>query len=535
MQQVRNVREANMNGLKGYANLATKFALAGVPAMILNAMLWGDDEEYEELSDYVKQSYWIVGKYGDGNFIRIPKGRMVTVIQESFNQMKNAITGDDEADLGQFLEVMATNIAPNNPIENNVLSPIIGAVTNKAWYGDDLVPTRLQNVPAEEQYDESIDKLSIALGQKLGISPYKINYVLDQYSGGIGDTLLPMMTPQAETSSDSIGSKLIAPLTSKFGVDSVMKNQNTSDLYTLSEELTTKANSSKATDEEILQNKFINSVKSEMNELYKAKRELQNSDIPDSEKYNQVREIQKQINDMAKEATDSYKDVTVNSNYSNVAGKEYYKNNKGEWASVREEEVADLQELNMSDEDKNTYFKTKSEISKIVGTVNDSKEQITIDDEDSEEYKNAVSLLNSEKKESIVNKIVGSGLKDKEKAYLYKKFYNSDTVDTMVNTGISVDDYLVYTTKEFKADYNYKGNAISGSRKNKVVNYVNSLEMTIPQKAILIKSTNTFKFNDYNNDIVSYVSNLDLEYKEKVKLLKDLDMTVTNDGTVKWK
>ena len=105
----------------------------------------------------------------------------------------------------------------------------------------------------------------------------------------------------------------------------------------------------------------------------------------------------------------------------------------------------------------------------------------------------------------------------------------------MVNTGISVDDYLVYTTKEFKADYNYKGNAISGSRKNKVVSYVNSLEMSIPQKAILIKSTNTFKFNDYNNDIVSYVSDLDLEYKEKVKLLKDLDMTVTDDGTVKWK
>ena len=74
-------------------------------------------------------------------------------------------------------------------------------------------------------------------------------------------------------------------------------------------------------------------------------------------------------------------------------------------------------------------------------------------------------------------------------------------IDTIVSSGINVDDYLIYTTMEFKADYNSKGNAISGSRKNKVINYVNGLNLSIPQKAILIKSTNTFKFNDYNYDI----------------------------------
>lgn len=534
MQQVRNVREAHANGLKGYANLVAKFALAGVPAMILNGLLWGDDEEYEELSDYVKQSYWIVGKYGDGNFIRIPKGRMITVVQEGLNQMKNLATGDDEADLGQFLEILGNNIAPNNPIENNVLSPIIQAVTNKTWYGGDLVPTRLQDVPAEEQYDESIDKLSIAIGQATGISPYKINYVLDQYSGGVGDVVLPMMTQQAEGGKDDLASNLLAPLTNKFTVDSTMKNQNVNDLYDLTDKITTKANSSKATDEDILQNKYLNAVKSEMNELYKQKREIQNSNLPDSQKYNQVREIQDQINTMAKEATDKYKDVTVKSNYSIAGGKEYYKNNKGEWVSVREKEAADLNEMSMSVSEKNTYFKTKSAISKIVGVVEDSKDDITIEDEDSEEYKDAVKYLNSEKKADIVNKVINSGLADNQKAYLYKKFYNTDTIDTIVNSSVSVDDYLIYTTKEFEADYNSKGNAISGSRKNKVINYVNELEMTIPQKAILIKSTNTFKFNDYNNDIVSYVDELDIDYKDKVKILKKLDMTVDSDGTISW-
>lgn len=535
MQQVRNVREAHANGLKGYANLASKFALAGVPAMILNSLLWGDDEDYEELSDYVKQSYWIVGKYGDGNFIRIPKGRMVTVVQEALNQMTNLVTGNDEADLGQFLEIVGNNIAPNNPIENNILSPLIQAVTNKTWYGGDLVPTRLQDVPTEEQYDESTDKLSIAIGQATGISPYKINYVLDQYTGGVGDVFLPMMTQQAEGGKDDLVSNLIAPLTNKFTVDSTMKNQSVTDLYDLSEELTTKANSSKATDEDILRNKYVYSVKSEMNELYKQKREIQNSDISDSQKYNQVREIQDQINTMAKTALNDYDDMITESNYADVGGIEYYKNNEGQWKKINyEKEAKDLNEMNMSVSEKNTYFKTKNEINKIVGIVEDSKDDITIEDEDSEEYKEAIKYLSSEKKEDIVNKVINSGLADNQKAYLYKKYYNTDTIDTIVNASISVDDYLIYTTKEFKADLNSKGNAISGSRKKKVINYINGLEMTIPQKAILIKSTNTFKFNDYNNDIASYVNDLDLEYKDKVKILKKLDMTVDSDGSIYW-
>jgi len=256
--------------------------------------------------------------------------------------------------------------------------------------------------------------------------------------------------------------------------------------------------------------------------------------LPDSEKYEQVREIQEQINYMAKAATRDYEDMDVRSNYADVGGVEYYKNNDGEWTKVREEEASELNELGMSYSTKNTYFKTKNEISAIVGDTKELKEQLGIEDEDSDEYKEAVSSLDSGKKEDIVEKVIGSGLNDREKAYLYKKFYNSNTIDTMVETGISVDDYLVYTTKEFKADYNNKGKAISGSRKNKVINYVNSLDMDIPQKAILIKSTNTFKFNDYNNAIVEYVGGLNIDYNDKVKILKDLDMTVDSDGNVYW-
>lgn len=509
MQQVRNVREAHANGLKGYANLASKFALAGVPAMILNAMLWGDDEEYEELSDYVKQSYWIVGKYGDGNFIRIPKGRMITVVQEALNQMTNLVTGNDEADLSQFLEIVGNNIAPNNPIENNVLAPFIQAATNKTWYGGDLVPTRLQDVPAEEQYDESIDKLSIAIGQATGISPYKINYVLDQYTGGVGDVFLPMMTQQAEGGKDDLLSNLIAPLTNKFTVDSTMKNQSVSDLYDLSEELTVKANSSKATDEDILKNKYVNSVKSEMNELYKEKREIQNSDLSDSEKYNQVREIQDQINTMAKEATTNYENVTKKNNYATVGNKEYYLKNDT-WTKVNNDELTDLNNLGMNITDKGTYFNLKSEISEIKDSTTENK------------------------KAAIATTIRDTDFTDEQKAYVYGKNYSSDeTLDMVLNTGMSFNEYLNYASQEFVADKDSDGKSISGSRKTKVINYINSLNLNIPQKAMLIRKEYS-TFDDYNEDIIRYVVDLDLTYDEKKSILESVDMKVSADGTISW-
>jgi ribosomal protein S18 acetylase RimI-like enzyme len=520
MQQVRNVREANMNGLKGYANLATKFALAGVPAMMLNALLWGDDEEYEELSDYVKQNYWIVGKYGDGNFIRIPKGRMVSVIQESFNQMKHLITGDGEADLGQFLEMMGNNIAPNNPIENNVLSPIIGAATNTTWYGDDLVPTRLQDEPTTEQFDESTDKLSIFLGEKLGISPYKINYVLDQYSGGIGDVFLPMMTQQAETGTDSLGENLIAPLTNKFTVDSVMKNQNVSDLYSKSEELTSKANSTSATDEDILQNKYLNSIKSEMNELYKEKREIQNSSLSDSEKYEQVREIQKEINNMARKAMDEYENINKTDNYATIGNKEYYMKKveeddgtiKETWNKVEDDELMDLDNLEMDIDDKSTYFNLKEQISGIKKQDLDPK--IT--------------------KSQISTAVRNADLTDKQKAYIYGKNYSSDeTLDLVINSNIPFNEYLNFASQEFEADKYSNGKTVSGSRKKKVVSYINSLNLSVPQKAMLIR-TEYPSFDDYNYEILDFVNGLNIVYEDKLSILDKLDFKLSENGYITW-
>ncbi|MBP3920833.1 MAG: hypothetical protein J6D28_04635 [Bacilli bacterium] len=536
-QQVRNIREANAKGIKGWANLATKFAAAGLPALLLNSILWDDDDDYEELSDYVKENYYVVAKYGDGKFIRIPKGRTLAVIQNAMEQMQSVATGDDKADLEEFISLFLNNLAPNNPIENNILSPIIQAATNKSWYGGDLVPTRLQDMPAAEQYDESTDSFSKWLGEKLNVSPYKINYVLDQYTGFLGDMFMPMMTQEAKNDAENVGDYLIAPLKDKFTTDSVMKNQNTSELFETSEKLTTEAKKSNATDEDTLKNKFINAMKSEMNDLYKQKREIQNSNLPKSEKYNQVREIQKQINAISKSALNNYEDVKITNNYASVSDMEYYKHINSEdeevWSKINSEEKDALNRMNMSDSDKNNYFTAKDRISGIVKEYKNNKNSLD-DDEDS--YKDAATTLSGDKKAEIINTIKNSGLNDEQKAYLYDKYYAStDKLNIVVQTGISMDSYLDLEAQNFQSDKNFEGETISGSKKKKVFDYINSTDLVFEQKVILAKMYYP-SYDEYNYDIIDYLNNNDyLDFDSEVKILKTLGFKVSEDGTITWK
>lgn len=485
MQQVRNLREAKANGLKGAFGLIAKTVIAGLPAILLNSLLWDDDEEYEELSDYVKDSYYIVGKTEDGQFIRIPKGRAVAVVQDAFEQIGNAVTGDDEVDYENFLVLLISNLAPNNPIDSNILAPIMQVRNNETWYGEDLVPTRLQDVPAAEQYDESTDLLSKWLGENLNYSPMKINYLLNQYSGGVGDVVLPMLTPEAESGDNSLGGNLLAPLKDKFSTDSVMNNQNVSDFYDKVDELAKNANSIKATDEDILKNKYMNSVNAELGELYKQKREIQSSSLSDDVKYRRVQSIQEQINNLARKSLNTYENVSINGDYATVGDLHYRWNEASDGTEAGWQKITDKQ---------------LEKQNKVTNTLGISASEYW---SNKEEYDYAFDYPEN----YAVSKAVGG--------YEAYKTYTSDLYD-------------------IKADKDSNGKSISGSRKKKVADYLNSLDIDYYEKIILFKSE--YNADDtYNVEIIDYLnSREDISYEDMAAILKELGFTVLSDGTIRW-
>lgn len=81
-KQIRNI--TGQNGFKGYARLITRATLLGVAPSILNHLILSgsdDKEYYEDLPDYIKDSYYLWPKGKDGEFYRIPKGRVVATLR----------------------------------------------------------------------------------------------------------------------------------------------------------------------------------------------------------------------------------------------------------------------------------------------------------------------------------------------------------------------------------------------------------------------------------------------------------------------
>jgi hypothetical protein len=103
----------------------------------------------------------------------------------------------------------------------------------------------------------------------------------------------------------------------------------------------------------------------------------------------------------------------------------------------------------------------------------------------------------------------------------------------------AVGGYDVYRTvtqdlADIESDKDKLGNAISGSKKKKVVDYINSLNADYGEKIILFKSA--YKSDDtYNYDIIEYLNSRDdISYDEMAAILKELGFTVKSDGTVTW-
>ena len=527
VQQARNLREAKMNGFKGAVQLIAKFAVAGLPAILLNNLMWDDDDEYEELSDYVKQNYYIVGKYGDGKFVRIPKGRTLAVVQSAFEQMENLITGDDKADLWTFLDILASNLAPNNPIEDNILAPILQAASNTTWYGEDLVPTRLQDLPAAEQFDESTDAISKWLGEKLNFSPYKINYLLDQYSGGVGDTFLPMLTPEAESGDNSFLGNVLAPAKSKFTTDSVINNQNVADFYDTVDKLATNAKSSKATDEDKLMYKYMNSVNAELSDLYAQKREIQNSDLSSAEKYDQVRDIQSQIVALTKKGLATYEDISYEGEYARIGDRMYMKNDEGEWQKLSDEQVTKYEVTNAAGDapyatDGTNHYRWYEPGEDAGEGAEPGWRKVT-------------------EKELERQKEVTSGLGISPEEYWGNREEYSYAFDNPENYAVAkavggYDSYKQYSADlyDISADKDKYGKSISGSRKAKVQAYIDSLDADYYTKLILYKSEYT-SYDDKNYEIIEYLNGRnDISFEEEIAILRKLGFDVTAEGDISW-
>lgn len=289
---VRRVTETK--GGKEWAKLIVRAAALGVAPALLNSLLYHDDEEWDDLRDSDKDTNYMF-KLGNGTWLKIPKGRELSLLGITADRIGDALRGED-VDLIATLNTMGNQVAPANPLTSNIASALFEAKLfdpsspGRTWYGGDIENQRLQSYAPGQRYDSSTDVFSKVVGGALGISPKKLNYVLDQYSGVVGDFLLPLLTPQAER----------GMFAKSFTVDAVTNNRLSGDFYDEADALTYAKNGGDAAAGVV--SRFWSKQQSACSDLYKQIREVEASELSDREKRQKTRELKALVNGIQKNA-----------------------------------------------------------------------------------------------------------------------------------------------------------------------------------------------------------------------------------------
>lgn len=271
---------------KQWLGLIARCAALGFAPMLINELINHDAPNWDDIRDSDKDTYWLL-HIGDGKYLRIPKGRDISVVGMAADRVGDLIRGE-KVDVGGTLKTAADQMAPANPLSNNILAAWMDAdlfdpsSPGKTWYGSDIESQRLQGYAPGQRYDEKTDYISKAVGGALNVSPKKLNYLLDQYSGVVGDFTLPLISPAGDKNP-------LAPLQKAFVLDSATSNSVSTKFYDTIDQVTYDINGGDATKK--LSSKFLSKQSSAVSDLYKQIREIENSDLPNKEKLEQVRDL----------------------------------------------------------------------------------------------------------------------------------------------------------------------------------------------------------------------------------------------------
>lgn len=291
-KMIRRVTETK--GGREWAKLIGRAAVLGIAPTLINSLLYHDDEEWDDLRDSDKDTNYMF-KLKDGIWLKIPKGRELSLLGITADRVSDAVRGQD-IDLIATLNTMGNQVAPANPLTSNIASALVDSALldpdspGRTWYGGDIENQRLRGYAPGQRYDSSTDVFSKAVGGALGISPKKLNYVLDQYSGVVGDFLLPILTPQAER----------GMFAKAFTTDAVTNNRVSGDFFDEADELTYAKNGGDETAAVV--SRFWSKQQSACSDLWKEIREVESSDLSDKEKRQKTRELKAVVTGIQKNA-----------------------------------------------------------------------------------------------------------------------------------------------------------------------------------------------------------------------------------------
>lgn len=320
---------------------ARSTAAITVPFTLLTLYNW-DNPHYQDLNDHTKQNYFILpnlaGETDDqGNaktFIKIPLNREYgAIFGSSIDVIAGYLSGEVDPWNG-YANTVQNNFMAADPASENILAPLlINLPNNKDYAGRAIVPTSLENVSPELQYDSSTSGLAKGISKvanNLNIpsdtlkSPMKVDYLLDSYTGYAGQVGQALTDQSLQGTGEHIKGATIDPFIDRFTSDPRYSSGVISDFYDAKEEAEKAYNDVKLTTgekgQEYIVNKVYSAIQTELSDLSKEEKSvLADNTLSAAEKSERSKEIREQKNEIARGAdervAEAIADYNENPNY----------------------------------------------------------------------------------------------------------------------------------------------------------------------------------------------------------------------------
>ena len=163
---------------KGAGSLMLEFVAVGIGTALANRLINGDDEDYDKLPYYYKNNYFMI-KLDNGQYLRVPKGRVQALYNVLFEYSSGIRTEDDAKIYAESLYATFDQaVLPPDLGNANPFAGFIQALNNEDAFGNEIY---------SNTYDSNIKKVIKSgehiLGSYFGRYGRIVNDIIDGATG----------------------------------------------------------------------------------------------------------------------------------------------------------------------------------------------------------------------------------------------------------------------------------------------------------------------------------------------------------------
>lgn len=123
---------------KGAGSLMLEFVAVGIGTALANRLINGDDEDYDKLPYYYKNNYFMI-KLDDGQYLRVPKGRVQSLYNVLFEYASGIRTEDDAKTYAESIySALDQAVLPPDLGNANPFAGFIQAFKNEDTFGNEI-------------------------------------------------------------------------------------------------------------------------------------------------------------------------------------------------------------------------------------------------------------------------------------------------------------------------------------------------------------------------------------------------------------